>query len=65
MRHIIKKLIRLSPIIPFFIFQRCEKAFPDNWKWETLATTNQPTADHEAGLVALNDKTLSNWWTTH
>ncbi|BAO76527.1 hypothetical protein [Winogradskyella sp. PG-2] len=56
MKYISLKRLKLIVIVTILIFQSCKKDIPDNWYWETIDTENQPTARHEAGLVAYKDK---------
>lgn len=47
--------------ISLFVLQSCtpaEQEQPVVWEWETLEAIGEPTARHEAGLVAYNDKLL-------
>ncbi len=55
MYHIFKALIFL-PVISILLIQGSNKSIPDNWQWETITTLGEPTARHEAGLVAYKDK---------
>ncbi|MDW7693278.1 DUF5060 domain-containing protein [Flammeovirgaceae bacterium SG7u.111] len=54
--------IRLNVLTMFLLagcmvlLQNCKQEVPENWKWETLETTGEPVARHEAGMVAYKDK---------
>lgn len=56
MKYLLKSLIILISITCPLFFQSCNQPTPDNWEWETLASTGQPTARHEAGLAAYENK---------
>ncbi|MEQ8549479.1 MAG: DUF5060 domain-containing protein [Cyclobacteriaceae bacterium] len=43
-------------VVSLLFIESCNNATPDNWQWETITTTGNPTARHEAGLVAYKDK---------
>lgn len=55
MNHIFRALVFFS-IISILFIESCNNATPGNWQWETITTVGKPTARHEAGLVAYNDK---------
>ena len=50
------RAIVFFPIISILFFESCDSATPENWKWETITTKGEPTARHEAGLVAYKNK---------
>ncbi len=43
-------------VLTLFLLTACNNGIPENWQWETLNTTDQPTARHEAGFVAYKSK---------
>lgn len=55
MNHIFRALVFL-PVISILLIEGCNKTTPDNWQWETITTAGEPTARHEAGLIAYKDK---------
>lgn len=55
MKHIFSPFLFL-PLISILFLQSCDDATPSNWKWETITPVGEPTARHEAGLVAYKDK---------
>lgn len=60
--YILKHLFQLRYIVVAssvcFIFQGCDVLTKSNWQWETVVVNGEPTARHEAGLVAYKDKIL-------
>jgi len=38
------------------LLSSCNQSDPSNWQWETIETKGTPTARHEAGLAAIDDK---------
>ncbi|QCX37898.1 DUF5060 domain-containing protein [Aureibaculum algae] len=56
MKHNLKYFLFAIFLITALVYQGCEKATPDNWKWETITTNGEPTARHEAGFVAYKSK---------
>ena len=55
MKYIFRLLV-FSPIISLLFINCTNNTTPSNWQWETISTVGQPTARHEAGLVAYNNK---------
>ena len=49
--------LRMLIIGSLILFQiSCDIDLPVDWAWETVATDGEPTARHEAGLVAYNEE---------
>ncbi len=50
--------IMLSSFLILLVFSNCSTVKESNWQWETISVKGEPTARHEAGLVAYKDKIL-------
>ncbi|MBN3521036.1 DUF5060 domain-containing protein [Algoriphagus lutimaris] len=55
MKYIFRAFL-FFPLLSMLLLQSCDDATPSNWHWETVQTVGEPTARHEAGLIAYKDK---------
>ena len=50
-----RRLFRFLFLSLILVVSSCDDGIPTDWQWETIETKGQPTARHEAGLVAYKD----------
>ena len=58
MENVSRWLNLLACIFCIIILQSCDSLTQGNWQWENISVVGEPTARHEAGLVAYKDKLL-------
>ena len=49
-------IIIIQIVGSLFLLTNCGQSGNADWRWETIVTNGEPTARHEAGLAAYNDK---------